>query len=274
MQHNVFFEFCKHLIDAFFKPFKKSNVFLSYLFNHTLRKEIEERIEKGEMFPLQHIHRSIRLVRKFSDQNFIILDIGGGIGASVNIYSKLLPENRIMVFEPILENYTRIKSTFSNVKNIEVCNFAVGNENAKKQINVANRVTSSSIFPLSADPESDFYNENSLGQNRTETIEIVRLDDFLAKTNDIIGILKIDVQGYEMNVLKGAEITLKRTKIIVLEVTNHDVYVGSDKYFDIDIYLREHDFTLYDIIPSVLDKGRLKEWDVIYISNSAICELE
>lgn len=273
MKLNIFFEFIKILIDAFFKPLKKSKLFLSYLLNHTLQKELEERIEKGEVFPLQHIHRSIRLAKKIPDQNFIILDIGGGIGASLNLYNKLFPKNKIIVFEPILDNYKSIKSKFANFSNIEVCNIAVGNENSKKQINVANRITSSSLFPLAAEPDSNFYNEKSLGQNRIESIEIVRLDDFLVKYPNEIGIMKIDVQGYEMNVLQGAELILKRTNIVLLEVNNHDVYAGAPKYFDIDIYLREHDFTLYDIIPSVLDKGKLKEWDVIYINNSVLCAL-
>ncbi len=274
MKHNIFFEFVKIIIDVFFKPLKRSKPFLSYLLNHTLGKELEEGIEKGEVFPLQHIHRSIRLAKKIPDQNFIILDIGGGIGASVKIYNALFPGNKIFVFEPVLENYTTIKSKFANCSNIEICNVAVGNENSKKQINVANRITSSSLFPLAADQDSNFYNETTLGQNRIESIEIVRLDDFLAKIPNEIGIMKIDVQGYEMNVLQGAALILKRTNIVLLEVINHDAYVEAPKYYDIDSWLREHDFTLYDIIPSVLDKGMLKEWDVIYISNSALCALE
>jgi FkbM family methyltransferase len=273
MKHNAFVELTKLLIDAFFVPLRKSKIFLAYLFNHTLRKELEEGLENGEVFPSQHIHRSIRLAKKNPDQDFIILDIGGGIGATAKLFNELLPKNKIVVFEPIHNNYTTIKSKFANISGIEVFNLGLGNENAKKNINVANRITASSIFPLSAEHDSHLYNEKSLGQNRIESIEIVRLDDFLAKNTSVIGIMKLDVQGYEMNVLKGAESTLKRTNIIVLEVNNHDIYSGSPKYFDIDIYLREHDFTLYDIIPSFRDKGKLKEWDVIYISKSALCAL-
>jgi len=273
MKQNILFEFIKILIDAFIYPFKKNKTILSYLLNNTFRQELEEKIEKGEVFPLQHIHRSIRLAKKFSNQNFIILDIGGGIGASVKLYNKLFSENRIIVFEPVLENYNTIKSTFEGFSNIEVCNVAVGNENSKREINIANRITSSSLLPLAADTDSNFYNEKYLGHNRIENIEIVRLDDFLDKSQTEIGIMKIDVQGYEMNVLRGAELTLKKTNIVLLEVTNHDVYAGSPKYFDIDLYLRDHDFTLYDIIPSVLDKGRIKEWDCLYISKSALCAL-
>jgi FkbM family methyltransferase len=273
MKHNIFTVFSKLIIDTLFIPVKKSKVFLSYLFNHTLREEIEKRFEQGNLLTMIHIHRSIRLAKHFPDQNFMILDIGGGVGASVILYNKYFSANKIIVFEPILENYNIIKSKTSQFSNIEVFNYAVGSENSKKQINIANRITSSSLFPLSVDPDSNVFNEKNLGQNRVENIEVVRLDDFLTKIPGDIGIIKIDVQGYEMNVLKGAEASLERAKIILLEANNHDGYVGSPRYFEIDSYLREHHFTLYDIFPSIFDNGKLKEWDVIYLKTSAICTL-
>jgi FkbM family methyltransferase len=273
MKKSIFTEFIKILIDAFFKPLKKNKTFLSYIFNHTFQKELEERIENGGIFPLHHISRSIRLAKQFPDQNFTILDIGGGVGATVLLYNKFFPDNKIIVFEPILENFDLIKSKVISFANIEVYNLAVGNENSKKQINIANRITSSSLFPLSGDPSSSVFNEKNLGQCRVENIEEIRLDDFLTNSTEDIGIIKIDVQGYEMNVLKGAEATMKRAKIILLELNNHDGYVGSPKYYEIDNYLRDHHFQLYDILPSILEKGKLKEWDAMYLNSSAICEL-
>jgi FkbM family methyltransferase len=273
MKKTIFTEIIKKVIDVIFKPFKRSKSALKYLFEHTLRKELEEMLEKKEIFSLDHIHRSIRIAKKFSNQDFIILDIGGGIGVTVNLFNKAFPTNKILVFEPISDNFKNIKSRFESFSNIEVVNLAVGNVNIKKEINIANRITSSSILPLSVDSNSSVFNETNLGQNRIENIEIVKLDDFIPSDNKQIGVIKIDVQGYEMNVLQGAKETLKRTKLVLLEVSNHDGYVGAEKYFVIDNFLREHNFTLYDLIPSILDKGKLKEWDVIYVNNTALCEL-
>jgi FkbM family methyltransferase len=267
-------KYIKFIIDLLFIPLVKIKPLFSYLLNNPFRKELESRLENGGLFPMQHIHRSIRLAKRLPDQDFIILDIGGGIGASLRLYLKYFPANRIMLFEPVKESFKTIESKYGKSGNVTFCNLAVGNEKTVKEINIANRVTSSSILPLSAETESVFYDEKTLGLNRNETIEIVRLDDFLKNKNDKIGIMKLDVQGFEMNVLQGAEETLKRTSLILLEAGNHDVYVGSPKYYEIDEYLRAHGFTLYDIIPSVLDKGQLKEWDVIYIANSALCGLQ
>jgi FkbM family methyltransferase len=225
----------------------------------------------GTLFPLNHIHQSIQLAMRLLNQDFIILDIGGGIGASLKIFNGYFPVKKIIVFEPVAESYRAIKERFPDHSNIEFIKAAAGNENTEKEINIAGRITSSSLLPLVADPDSEVFNENNLGQVRVEKIEIVRLDDFLIDNQDRIGIMKIDVQGYEMDVLRGAEMTLKRTDIVVLEANNHDGYKGSAKYYEIDSYLRDHNFTLYNIFPSIVDNGKLKEWDMIYLNNSARC---
>lgn len=273
MKKSILSEFAKIIIDTAFRPVRKSNVLLSHLFNHTFRQELEERIENGGIFPLHHIHRSIRLAKMLPQQDFLILDIGGGIGASVILYNRSFPTNRIMVFEPITENYEKIKSRFKDLQNIELVNKALGNENSSISINIANRITSSSLLPLSADPASNAFSVKTLGKSRVEKVEVLRLDDFLISNTEDIGIMKIDVQGYEMNVLKGAEKTLARTKLIVMEASNHEGYEGAPKYYETDAFLRDHNFTLYDILPSIFEKGKLKEWDVIYINNLAKCTL-
>lgn len=270
MKSTFFTRLIKWLISLIFFPFKKSKWLLSFLFNSLFKEELESLQEQGELFPLQHIHRSIRLAKKLPVQDFTILDIGGGIGATLRLYRKYFPSNRIMVFEPVAGSYQTIKAKYENDAATEIYNVAAGNVNSKTEINIANRITSSSLLPLSAEIRSDYYDDRSLGMNRIETIETVRLDDFSPIGNDTIGIMKMDVQGYELKVLEGAENLLNRVSIILLEAGNHDVYVGSPKYYDIDNYLRKNNFTLCDIIPSVLDNGRLKEWDVIYINNELL----
>jgi FkbM family methyltransferase len=257
----------KTFIDALFRPVKKSSTLLSYIINHTLRTELEERMLKGGIFPMYHIHKSIRLAGRIPVKDFIILDIGGGIGASVILYKKAFPGNKIIVLEPVLQNYEAIRSRIAGLSNITLNNCAAGNENSTAIINIANRITSSSLLPLAADPESEVFDEKNLGQSRSEEIRIVRLDDFLADTPGYIGIMKIDVQGFEMNVLLGAEKVLERTSIVLMEANNHEGYRDSAKYFEIDSFMRDHGFTLYDILPSIYDKGKLKEWDVIYFKD-------
>ena len=99
----------------------------------------------------------------------------------------------------------------------------------------------------------------------TEKIQISKLDVEIPDYFHIL-ILKIDVQGYELEVLKGARESLKRTVIVTLEMNNHIGYLGSAKYFEIDEYLRNAGFILYDIFPSSKIEKQLAEWDSIYLN--------
>jgi hypothetical protein len=134
-------------------------------------------------------------------------------------------------------------------------------------INIANRISSSSLYNLKNDPQSELFHD-ILQKVATENIIIIKLDSEIPK-DEKINIIKIDVQGYELEVLKGAEIILNRTSFILLEMNNHEGYQGSPKYYEIDSFLRNHGFQIFDIFPSTRDKGRLVEWDSIYI-NSAL----
>lgn len=245
-----------------------------YLFNNYLGAELSRRNESGTLFPLLHIKRSIRLAGQLNMKDLLILDIGGGIGATIRLFRQAFPETRIMVFEPVKENYNSIVKKSGNDSRTEIFNLAAGNENTSCEINIANRITSSSLLPLAAESQSTYYDSSTLGKSRSQTIEIVRLDDFLRDRKEEIGIMKLDVQGFELAVLEGAVETLERTALIVLETGNHDVYLGAPRYYEIDNFLRNKGFSLYDIVPSVLDKGRLKEWDVIYLSKRISCTLE
>lgn len=271
MKKNFFTTIIKRLIDLTFIPVRKNRILLDHVINGTLRSEIGSMSESGKLFPLNHIHKSIRLSQNLVNQDFIILDIGGGVGASLKIFLEQLPGKKIIVFEPVEDSFNAIKQRFPGYNNIEFVRAAAGNDNGEKDIHIAERITSSSLLPLAADPESNVFDDRNLGKVRTEKIRTVRLDNFLSSFDGRIGIMKIDVQGYELDVLKGAENKLGITDIVVLEANNHEGYKGSAKYYEIDSYLRSHNYSLVDIIPSIVDNCRLKEWDMIYLNNLSEC---
>ncbi len=82
--------------------------------------------------------------------------------------------------------------------------------------------------------------------------------------------MKLDVQGHELEVLKGAVNTLKNTAIVVAEMSNHHNYKGAPLYYDIDEFLRRNNFSLYDQCLSLKEDGKLLEWDGIYVNNNLL----
>ncbi|HEX2926392.1 MAG TPA: FkbM family methyltransferase [Ruminiclostridium sp.] len=247
----------------------KSNRYLQkYVFSVPLKKEVTDYIENVYFQGYLHIEKSIDLAQKMNLKDMDILDVGGAIGNTARLYAKSFPRSRVWVFEPMKETYQKLQAATSSFPNITLVNKAVGSTVGRTVINRANRITSSSILNIRSESNSAVFSDTLIKKGEEE-IEITTLDSTVPKDTKI-SILKIDVQGYELEVLKGAKETLTRTSIITLELNNHENYQNAPKYYEIDEYLRSSNFTVYDIFPSLKDKGRLKEWDAIYVRNELI----
>jgi FkbM family methyltransferase len=260
----------KGIISAFSFFIKKSSDSKTYLFSVALRKDVDNYIENGYYLGYKHIEKSIEIAGKFSGKTgeFIIADVGGSTGTTAILYSKAFPKAPVYVFEPIQESFSALKERLKNERNAFPINKALGNEVGKASINVASRISSSSIFNLYTDPSAPVFTE-ALAHERTETIQISTLDTEIPEDKQVL-ILKIDVQGYELEVLKGGAETLKRTQVITLEMNNHNGYTGSPKYFELDNFLRNTGFCLYELLPSTHTNGRLVEWDCIYVNQNLL----
>jgi FkbM family methyltransferase len=260
--------FIKYIIDFFSFFIKKNSDSLKYLFSVALKDELSDFVENGYYQGYLHIEKSISIAKKFAykEEDIMIADVGGSNGITAGYYSNAFPNSGIFVFEPIKESFFQLKGKLKENYNVVPINKALGNVIQETEINIAKRISSSSLFNLNADPSTLVFSE-ALELERKEKIQISTLDNELPKNKKVL-ILKIDVQGYELEVLKGGSETLKRTFVITLEMNNHEGYLDSPKYYVIDDYLRKSGFRLYDILPSTRSNGPLVEWDCIYINSN------
>lgn len=60
--------------------------------------------------------------------------------------------------------------------------------------------------------------------------------------------IKVDVQGAELDVLEGAQQALSEAEVIVLEVSLFEFMKGAPQFFDVVSYMKKHGFVAYDII--------------------------
>jgi len=257
----------KSFINVFSSLVRNNKDIRKYLFTVSLKDELITFFDNEYYHGYSHINKAISIAQKHCSADDIIIDVGGADGTTPKIFSKAFPNKIIYVFEPICENYRAIRKLIKEYPNIKLIEKAAGSSEGKTTINKANRITSSSILELNADQESSVFAEQLKNEGK-ENIEITMIDNVIPQGNTAL--LKIDVQGFELEVLRGAGRILKNTKVIVLEMNNHDGYKGAPKYFEIDEYLRKNNFTLYDIFPSFKDEGRLKEWDTIYLNNTLV----
>jgi len=247
----------KKLIDIYLTP---------VLINNSCRAYVCEKLH------ISFILRSINLLKGKIDKNMCIIDVGafeGFPGDTTPTFAEAFPDNTIYAFEPFTESYSKLVINMKKYKNVKTFNLALSDKVDKGTLYVSAESHSSSLLQNNDQALDNLKSEYSkaIHSVKKETVDILTLDEFASQSNiGMVGILKIDTQGTELSVLKGGSEVLKNTVLVVAESGNHDVYKNSTKYYELDQYLRENGFILYDYVPSLYEKGRLYEFDAIYVN--------
>jgi FkbM family methyltransferase len=196
-----------------------------------------------------------------------VLDIGANTGQyAAGLIDQGYNKN-IISFEPLDKEYNILlkeSKGYPNWSIYEKC--ALGGSETEMTINISQNSYSSSLLPM-----LDAHTKSEPGSTyvRTEKIKVYRLDDVIKKLNIPTKnlFIKMDVQGFEHEVLEGAQETLKYCKGVQIETSLVPLYEGTKYYFDdYLIYFKERGFELNAIHPVFTDKqtGRVLQCDLTY----------
>ncbi len=191
-----------------------------------------------------------------------IIDIGSNKGQFLILIEKMFPGRTAYSFEPIKEMMDKQKKFFSFKQNIYFYNFALGSEASLKNFFITLRKDSSSFLKIN---EVNNQNKNyNIKENRP--IQINTLDDCFENKNIKQPILiKIDVQGYELEVLKGSELMLKQTEYILLEVTESEMYKTQATEELIIKFLKKFNFRVMKTSKwNFIKKTNFKQRDILF----------
>lgn len=151
-----------------------------------------------------------------------VLDIGANVGEFTAIFAELFPEATIYAFEPLPDCYAALEKVASRYNKVRPLNVAVGAEESVCTMYKSSWAPASSIRKM-----DDLHKENYPHSAKSEPIEVsVRsLDRIFDHTRLEEGILvKIDVQGFEDEVIRGGLNVLKKASIIVIESSFKRLY--------------------------------------------------
>lgn len=175
------------------------------------------------------------IIKKYNMNVSGVIHIGAHYGEEVSNYVKVGIEN-IVLFEPLKENFEVLKKNISMYSNTNIRKYqvALGNKNTTITMNLSsNNLESSSILK----PKQHLNLYPDITFNRTEEVELQKLDDYNCKNYNFIN---MDVQGYELEVLKGAKDTLNHIDYVYCEVNRDEIYEGNAYIEDIDKYLLKY----------------------------------
>lgn len=160
-----------------------------------------------------------------------VIDIGGYVGDFAFKMHQLLPEAKIYAFEPLRDTFEKLTATLAKIPNAKAYNFAMGEAKGKTVIYRNAFNPCSSLLEVGSNLKEQLpFTQDTY----PETIEIETLDNMAQELDLQENIfLKVDVQGFEDKVILGGMNTLAKVKLISIETSFQELYVGQALFGDI-----------------------------------------
>ncbi len=183
-------------------------------------------------------------VLKYVKPGDVVIDIGGNIGqTALQAATKVTQKGKVISFEPYPDTYRKFKNNLSlnpTISNVELVDYGLGDKpgsfdmfQACNTNSGANRISPNSGNMLEGE----------------EMIKVITLDSFIDSNRlNKIDLIKLDVEGFEMKVLRGAEETISNYRpVLFIEVDDANLQAQGDSARDIFDYCKNFHYDVKDI---------------------------
>jgi FkbM family methyltransferase len=193
----------------------------------------------------------------------LIFDVGANLGQSIQKFRSQFPNCIIHSFEPSPTTFATLRERAGKLGDTHLWNCALGSVSGQMTFLENSHSDMSSFLPLS---------EFGWGEVTKETsVEVKTLDQFCRDENiEQIDILKSDTQGFDFEVFKGAESTIRAKKIglIYFEIIFSDMYKDLPSFGQVYDFLTRRDFLLVSFYEFHYQK-QLASWtDALFVQKS------
>lgn len=203
-------------------------------------EKIRRQITKNEISDLKFISQKLSLNIN------TIYDVGANVGDTVRIFHHIFPSAVIHAFEPNPTVFNKLKTRHGHNQSIVLNNVGVGNLEGNLTLNRHTNSGATSFKQPNA-KTNPLYNSKIIDKIDVPVITLKSYVDNLKPHS--IDLLKIDVEGFEMEVLEGIseDILEKRVKMIFIEANLVEKMLGQGLIENVIDFLRQKNFTLYNI---------------------------
>jgi len=217
----------------------------------------------------------VRGIDPFSDLAFllqhkpdpIIFDVGANDGETVQEFIARFPSARVFAFEPYAACCEILDRKFRGNANIQIQNVALGEDRGTSELNLYSGDRMNSLLRLDDAPGNVM--SKSFTRAGSVEVKLEALDAFCADSGiDRIDVLKIDTQGYDLQVLGGARRLLeeKRIKTILLEVNFVPMYERQATFSQLHEFLSTHGYRFVDFYNQVRPDNYTAWCDACYVA--------
>mgnify|MGYP001583914303 CR=1 FL=1 len=193
---------------------------------HKLKKLMMCLIVKTWRAPLRHgVAAAIEHDFFFKSYNFkTVVDIGANAGQFSLVMKKNFPKASIFAFEPLNQPFLTYSKIFEGDRYVKIFNSAIAPNTGVVNINVSKSCDSSSLLEISDLQDEIFPGTSAIG---LENITTGPLDSFVSKEQiKGVSLLKLDVQGFELEALQGCSSLLDLFDMVYCECSFFELYKG------------------------------------------------
>lgn len=165
-----------------------------------------------------------------------VIDVGANVGQFAVASAKLFPNVCVHSFEPNPACANLLSNHVKSLRNVLVYPIALGDKDGEIAFHVNSHSHSSSILPLTKNHLEAFPNAREVSSIQVKVSTLDRVFSGVGLVKPVL--LKLDVQGYEAQALRGAADTLKRVDYVVLEASFKPMYEGEMLFMDV-VHLME-----------------------------------
>lgn len=201
----------------------------------------------------------------------VVLDVGANMGQ----YHDFLRDDvgfkgQILSFEPVRKYSELLKSRLAEDSQWQIYDFALGSEEGEALINVTQSPGLNSFLPARTDVVDGFWSDGAVVA--VEKARIRTLDDVLSEGGIDCAVsnvyLKLDTQGFDLEVIKGASRSLPKLRALQTEASIRPIYAGMPTFLETVATMTENFFDLSGMFPVTHDDDfRLIELDFVFVNN-------
>jgi FkbM family methyltransferase len=192
----------------------------------------------------------------------VIHDIGANVGTWTCLAKSLFPDALVEAFEPLESHAEGFRKWTAPWKDVRLHAVALGPVDGEVEIEVTEFSDASSVLALTDDGRRTF-DTKAAGRRK---VAMAALDSLVAAgTVRLPDLIKLDVQGYEIEALKGGDRSLRSARAVICEVSFRRFYEGQPLFPDVLAYLGERGFRLHAFSPSLVPGEPLVQADALFL---------
>jgi FkbM family methyltransferase len=192
-----------------------------------------------------------------------VVDIGANRGQFALVARRCLPKARVISFEPLPAAAAKFHALFADDDRVTLHEAAIGPASGNATIHISRRDDSSSLLPITSTQVALFPGTEEAA---TTMVRVAPLREFVSSENiQPPAFLKLDVQGYELEALRGCEDLLDRFAYVYAECSFVELYAGQALAGEVIAWLRARGFNHQGEHNTVHDRdGRAIQADFLF----------